>query len=310
METVLATGADERYGYWLLNMIGSVKSNSDLFDRIVAYDLGLDTRQRRLLDNVRDVEVRSVPSFKPRWREGRAWKAWIFTHLEAQRLVWLDAGLTVLRPLSEVLVDVDDHEYFAVSQGIRVSETVPADYYELLDFPRELGDRISIAAGVIAFDRHTDFYRNVIVPTYSDCLRNLSIGWSQQEAHIINRGLDRTDVPIPRDCPHFRHEQTLLNIHFYKNVASPIVRDLDKFAGWRSRHDHPQQVIWSHRRNGKPTYMTRIPFRGRAAVTGRIFGLRYRFRSWQVTHRWLFNVRAHAKKLTRTAQPRPPREQP
>lgn len=63
MSTVLASGADQRYGDHLLNLIGSVKANSDLFDRVVVYDLGLSTRQRRLVNGVRDIEVRTVPPF-------------------------------------------------------------------------------------------------------------------------------------------------------------------------------------------------------------------------------------------------------
>src|SRR5207302_1270938 len=117
VSTVLATGADERYGYQLVNLLGSVRANSDLFDEPVAFDLGLSDRQRRLLDDVPGVTVRSVPPFVPHWREGRTWKTWIWTHLDAERLVWLDAGLTVLRPLDGALRQIDELGYFVVSQG-------------------------------------------------------------------------------------------------------------------------------------------------------------------------------------------------
>ena len=48
--TVLASAANERYGYHLLSMLGSVQRNSDVFERIVVYDLGLNREQRRLLE--------------------------------------------------------------------------------------------------------------------------------------------------------------------------------------------------------------------------------------------------------------------
>ena len=83
MSTVLASAADERYGDHLLNLIGSVKANSDVFDAIVVYDLGLSQRQRRLVDGIRGIEVRTVPPFVPHWAQGRTWKTWIWTHLEA-----------------------------------------------------------------------------------------------------------------------------------------------------------------------------------------------------------------------------------
>jgi hypothetical protein len=112
--SVLATGASERYGYHLLNLLGSLKARSNLFERVVAFDLGLSPRQRTLLDDVRGVEVRTVPAFVPHWREGRTWKTWVWTHLEAERLVWLDAGLTVLRPLHGMLASIEERDYFAV----------------------------------------------------------------------------------------------------------------------------------------------------------------------------------------------------
>ncbi len=82
MGTVLASAANERYGYHLLNMLGSVERNSDLFDRIVVYDLGLDDRQRRLIRGLRSVEVRSVPPFAAHWAKCFSWKPWIWTHTD------------------------------------------------------------------------------------------------------------------------------------------------------------------------------------------------------------------------------------
>lgn len=295
--TTLATGADERYGWWLLNMLGSVKANSDVFERIVAYDLGLTPEQRRLLDAVRGVEVRTVPPFMPRWREGRAWKAWIWTHVEGEEIVWLDAGLTVLRPLTELVDAVRRDGYFVVEQGTAVEATIPRDYYERFGFEHGLGGRIAIAAGILGFARDGEFYKRVIVPTYESCLAGDSIGWSEGEAHVFNRGLDATDAPIIRNCPKFRHEQTILNLHFFREFDEPIIHDLDRFAGWRSRRDHPEQVIWSHRRNGDFAYMTRIPYRGRMAFAGRWFGLRFRLRSWRVRHSWAFDPSAYVRRL-------------
>jgi len=46
---VLASAADAAYGYHLLNLVGSIRRNSDVFDRIEAFDLGLTGHQRRLL---------------------------------------------------------------------------------------------------------------------------------------------------------------------------------------------------------------------------------------------------------------------
>jgi hypothetical protein len=302
VETVLATGADERYGYWLLNMIGSVRSNSDLFDRIVAYDLGLSDEQRRLLSAVRGVEVASVPPFVPHWREGRTWKTWIWTHLEAERIIWLDAGLSVLRPLIQALESISEREYFAVSQGHPLAESVPSDWYGLYDLPATIGENVAIAAGIFGFARSGEFYRRVVNPTFEDCLAGRSLGFSPGDDVRLNRGLDSNPTPILRDCPHFRWDQSVLNVRFYTAVDEPYVHDLDKFAGWRSRRDHPEQVIWSHRRSGDFAYITRVPYRGVTAVTGRWFGVRFRARSWRITHSWLFNPHTYVNRLRSTLE--------
>jgi hypothetical protein len=298
--TVLATAADARYGWWLLNMLGSVDANSDVFDAVVAYDLGLDPRQRRLLDRVRGVEVRSVPPFVPHWREGRTWKTWIWTHLESERLLWLDAGLTVLRPLDDALASIAARGYFAVSQGHPVADSIPSDWYALYGLSEAVArSRPAIAAGIFGFATSTPFYSDVVWPAFEDCIEGRSLGFSADDATRLNRGLDANPDPIVRDCSHFRWDQSVLNARFYTAVDDPVVHDLDKFAGWRSRRDHPEQVIWSHRRSGEPTYMTRIPYRGRSAVFGRLFGARYRLRSWRVTHSWFFDRRTYLNKLVR-----------
>jgi hypothetical protein len=299
MEIVLATGADERYGYWLLNMIGSVKANSDVFDRIVAYDLGLSHEQRRLLDAVRGVEVRTVPPFVPHWREGRTWKTWIWTHLETDRILWLDAGLSVLRPLTEAVGSINSREYFVVSQGHPVAESIPSDWYDIYDFRPSIADQIAIAAGIFGFSRDSDFYRRVVVGTFEDCVAGRSLGFSPGDEVRLNRGLDQNTTPTLRDCTHFRWDQSVLNARFYTGVDDPLVHDLDKFAGWRSKRDHPDQVIWSHRRRGDFAYMTRVPYSGRARVAGLVFGSRFRAQSWRATHSWLFTPKTYGRGVSR-----------
>jgi hypothetical protein len=61
MSTILASAADRRYGWWLLNLVGSVHANArgDV-DTIVLYDLGLSPLQRRLAASIRGVELRPV----------------------------------------------------------------------------------------------------------------------------------------------------------------------------------------------------------------------------------------------------------
>src|SRR4051794_36731326 len=93
MSATLASAADRRYGWWLLNLVGSVHANArESFDGIVLYDLGLSPLQRRLATSIQGVELRVVPEFVPHWREGFTWKTWVWRHLDVPRLVWIDAG--------------------------------------------------------------------------------------------------------------------------------------------------------------------------------------------------------------------------
>src|SRR3954454_5061283 len=139
MSTVLASGADERYGWWLLNLIGAVHANSPrTFDAVVVYDLGLSPLQRRLVAGIRGAEVRTVPEFVPHWRQGFTWKPWIWTHLDAgEDVFWIDAGATVLRSLEPVLAQIREHGYFLVSQGWFARALVPSDYYALYGLDEE-----------------------------------------------------------------------------------------------------------------------------------------------------------------------------
>src|SRR5207302_10986251 len=83
---VLATAADASYGYHALNLIGSVKRNSDAFDRIEVFDLGLTAHQRSLLDAVPGVIVRRVPPFSPHWAQCFTWKPWAWMQVDADRV--------------------------------------------------------------------------------------------------------------------------------------------------------------------------------------------------------------------------------
>lgn len=310
MKAIVASAADARYGWWLLNLVGSIQRRSDIFDCIVVYDLGLSRVQRRLLEGAKGVEVRTVPPFVPHWRQGRTWKTWIWTHLEADTIVWLDAGVTVLRPLTELIAQSDERGYFVVSQGVAADLSTPSDYYELYGLPPSFGEQPSVASGILAFGRDSPFYTDVIEPTFHDAVLGRNLGFSTDELGKLNRGLDQLDEVIVRDCPLFRYDQTVFNIHFYRATAEPHVNDLDKYAGWRSPHDHPEQVIWSHRRNGDYRFLPRVRYHGRTAPLGLALGTMTFLRAYARRQAWLVrpNVYVHvARRLITTGRLRAPR---
>jgi hypothetical protein len=296
----LTSGADARYGAYLLNLIGSVQANSDIFDRIVAFDLGLTPFQRRLLEGIRGVEVAEVPPFVPHWRQGRTWKTWIWTHVETDVLLWLDAGITVLRSLNDPLRQIETHGYFCVSQGWPLGPSIPSEYMRRFAVTAAQAAQVSIAAGIIGFSRSGDFYQRVIVPTFEDARAGLTLGYSASEAEKYSFGLDRLERPLIRDCALFRHEQTLLGIHFYTQVQHPIVNDVYKYGGWLTPRDHPEQLIWNHRRRGDFRYLPRVRYEPRLWPLGPVWGVGFYCRAWRRRHGWLFRPSTYVGKLKRT----------
>jgi len=279
MTQVLATAADEYYGYHALNLVGSVKKNSDVFDRTEVFDLGLSLHQRKLLSSVPGVVLRDVPSFVPHWAQGFTWKPWAWMQVEADRVFWLDAGATVLRSLSQALDQIGELGYFLVSQGNELRDIVPPDYFELYALPEALAGRPYVAAGIIGFKPRCEFFRTVLVPTYDDCLAGRNLGFSPDDLAWKNHGLGRMDDPPIRNCRHFRWDQTLLNVHLARTLPDATIADIDEYAGVRSTHEHPQQVIWAHRRRASMRYLKSIPY-ATETWRNRAWGAWWQIRWW------------------------------
>ena len=268
MTDVLATAADAPYGYHALNLIGSVKRNSDIFDRVEVFDLGLSPHQRELLSAVPGVVVRTVPPFVPHWAQGFTWKPWAWMQVDADRVFWIDAGASVLRSLSPALEQIESRGYFLVSQGNRLRDIVPPDYFDSYGLADVFADQPYVGAGILGFRPAGEFFRTVLVPTYEDCLGGRNLGFSPGELTSKNRGLGRMESPPVRDCPQFRWDQSILNVHVFASLPQAEIADLDEYGGWRSPHDHPQQVIWHHRRRGVLRYLKHIPYGWRRRVWG------------------------------------------
>jgi hypothetical protein len=292
---VFATASDAAYGYHAVNLVGSVLHNSDVFDRIEVFDLGLTEHQRSLLAAVPGVEVRRVPPFAPHWAQCFTWKPWSWMQLEADRVFWLDSGATVLRSLDRALEQIRELGYFLVSQGNELRDIVPADYFELYGLPREHGAHPYVAAGIIGFAPGGEFFRRVLVPTYEDVLAGRNLGFSAAEEPGKNRGLGWMESPPFRDCPNFRWDQTLLNVHVALEYPEAEVADVFEYAGWRSRRDHPRQVIWSHRARGRMRYLKHLPYGPRM----RAFGAWHELRWWLKLNERYFGRETYRLKLER-----------
>jgi hypothetical protein len=299
MTDVLATAADASYGHHALNLIGSVKRNSDDFDRIEVFDLGLTRQQRSLLDAVPGVVVRPVPPFSPHWAQGFTWKPWAWMQVEAERVFWLDAGASVLRSLSPALGQIGELGYFLVSQGGELGEIVPSDYFELYGLSNRIARQPYVCAGIIGFRPGADFFERVLVPTYEDCLAGRNLGFSPGELHSKNRGIGYMESPPLRDCGEFRWDQTILNLHIQLKAPEAVVADLDEYGGWRTPNDHPMQVIWHHRRRGSLRYLKWAPYTGARRWRLRAWGMWWQLRWWMELHRRFVDLTTYRLKIRR-----------
>src|SRR5439155_10814505 len=115
-------------------------------------------------------------------------------------------------------------------------------------------------AGIFGFRRSSDVFDRVIVPAYEDAVAGLTLGASAGEVEKYTVGMEYTDAPTIRDCPQFRHEQTILNLRFFAAFPRAVPNDVYKYGGWLSPRDHPEQLVWSHRRRGDFAYLPRIKY--------------------------------------------------
>jgi hypothetical protein len=195
-----------------------------------------------------------------------------------------------------VISQIEERGYFAVSQETPLSATTPKDYWALYGLSPQLGSHMAIAAGIFGFATHGEFFEEVVVPTYDDCVAGRSLGFSGGDVDRLNEGLYRDLAPTVRDCTHFRHDLTVLNLRFRAAVEDPVVNDLDEYAGFRSPHDHPRQVIWNHRRRGSFRYLMKVPYRAKARPLELAYGAYVALQWWTHTHRWLLRPKTYTGK--------------
>jgi hypothetical protein len=292
---VLATACDSAYATRALNLISSVQQNSDIFERIVVYDLGLDRARRWLLSDLPQVVITPVPAFCEHSLVCWGWKAWIWTHAQAQVLLYLDAGVEVLRSLEPVRALIERDGYFLVSQSEParphlLREIVPSDYYARFGVSQATHAASEVVkAGVIGFEIGGAFSRKVTEPVYRAVCEGAHVGWSRDELVDRNVGIHYVRDPVIRDCAVFRHDQTLLNVCLYKAYPRPRVQDLARFAGERTPTDHPEQLLWHHRSQSTLAYTRAAVYATRPRAHRAVIGIGWYFsrhRSVAVQRAW------------------------
>jgi len=262
---VLATACDRRYARAALNLLGSVRRNSNIFDAVYLYDVGLTRLQVEIFKSIRGVSVIAVPDFVPHARRCWTWKPWVWCNTPGDQVLFLDAGAEVLGSLIEVREEIANHGYFVVGQfealesGHTVEDVVPSDFYDTFAIPPALSAKPVIAGGVVGFRKDSDFYEHVVRDVLRYAEAGYTLGFSKHELWR-NRWVNRMPNPPVRDCSYFRHDQTLLNIFFYKYIRSPVISPFEKFGAFQ-RNGSRGQVIWTPRLRGKGEYVRAVDYK-------------------------------------------------
>ena len=258
----IATACDAKYFNSVLNLIGSLQSNAGLDYQLYVYDLGISRWQRWALADLPNVKLAFVPAFTKYWKQCWSWKAWIWENTPADNFLYLDAGVEVLRPLQPFVEIIDKYGYALISQSGKdhphlLKDIAPTDLLEKYKLNEKFLSQPVIAAGIIGFNKSGAFYKKIVNKVYGGIKEGDNLGWSRSEMDR-NTGIHFMDNPPLRDCRLFRHDQTVLSILVYKYQERLALQQLEKFAGYKTPQDHPEQVIWHHRRQSKLPYIPNL----------------------------------------------------
>ncbi len=129
------TGADSKYYNNLLNLIGSIhKTNFDNLKEIAVYNLGLSNIELENLNKIQKVKTYEIELTHPdllkqfkmnnEGKEVPGWYAWkpvaIKQSLEIfPYVLWIDAGMAVLKPLDNLFRYIKKNKYFLCNLASR-----------------------------------------------------------------------------------------------------------------------------------------------------------------------------------------------
>lgn len=134
------TGVDQNYFPRVINLIGSIHKNDfDNLGMIAVFDLGMSQDQLALLHKIEKVTVYQVEKKNPDiltpfktdagGKMVRGWFAWKPVLIKQSLdmfpyVVYLDAGTTILKPLTDVFRHVRQNGYFFIDTGHNIEQRI------------------------------------------------------------------------------------------------------------------------------------------------------------------------------------------
>lgn len=226
VRTLIITAASKEYAASLLALLGSLTLNWPEHPSVLVYDIGLEEATLATLAAHR-IPVKQVPPFCPHWRDHFTWKLWCLHDAPAEDVLWMDAGLVVLRPLDEVFEVLRCRGYFLVPN------------YQLLDW--EASEAACEGCGVLTESR---LGRPTLAGGFIGVRKTGTMLRVVEEALSI--ALVEKHIAATKST--HRHDQAIISLLMYKHFGRVVSEDGVVYLGWRSPSQTAGQKIWVHRR--------------------------------------------------------------
>jgi hypothetical protein len=236
-DRMIITAASSNFGPSLLALLGSLNLNWPDHPHVRVYDLGLGDETLRILDGNK-IEVVKVPKFCSHWRQHFTWKIWCWNDAPAAEILWMDAGIVVIRPLDEVFLAIDNIGYFVVPTYHPLVENASESACKGCGVDLGFRDgKVTLAGGFIGFKKE---------------------GKIQQ---ILNESLSisLTEEYIAATERKHRHDQAIISLLFYREFGNVLISDGVLYCSCYPLNDSPRipgQAVWVHRRSMLPEDQT------------------------------------------------------
>ncbi len=213
----ICTSADSGFFSHLINLINSLhKFNFDQIGQIAVFDLGFTRKQIQELKSIKKVSVYKVELTHPdllkyfrcnnNGRMRRGWYAWKPVVMKQALdmfpyILYMDAGLMILKPLDELFRHIHCHGYLFAGCGHSIKWMTPQHVIKTFDLPAE--DRCwildesteGVSGGFMGLTKN--MYDSFLLPVYK---------LSYDIRHFVDDGT------TPNGFGTARHDQVLFSI--------------------------------------------------------------------------------------------------
>ena len=232
-DRMIITAASGSFGPSLLSLLGSLNLNWPGHPRVRVYDIGMDDETLGALDS-HNIEVVKVPEFCSHWQKHFAWKIWCWNNAPASKILWLDAGLVVLRPLDEVFQAIDSVGYFVVPTYHPLVENASESACKGCGVDTGFRDgKVTLAAGFIGFKKEGKILK----------ILEEALSVASKEEHIA------------ATKKMHRHDQAIISILLYRELRNILMADGVIYCSCFPLDDSPSssgRAVWVHRRTILP----------------------------------------------------------